>query len=60
MQHGFFQEVYEVCVIIKEREGLETAIERNAKFWCRRVMLEYLNLLCQKHTTTLGLMSTFI
>jgi hypothetical protein len=30
-----------------EREGLETPIERSAKFWCGRpsAMLEYLNLL---------------
>ena len=33
-------------------KGLETPIERNAKFWCRRIMLEYLNLLYHKHTAT--------
>jgi hypothetical protein len=43
-----------------DKEGLETPIERNAKFWCRRAMLEYLNLLYHKHAATWGLIIMFI
>jgi hypothetical protein len=35
-------------------------IEGNAKFWCRRAMLEYLNLLYHKHAATWGPIIMFI